>query len=529
MRSLSLLFALKQIPENLHHLRAMAREPLSPRALVHIEPYRLWTIKYLSRHNIISKDEVAALLEKYLESVNKAKANISKESEKESDDYLIGLEPTKWKDQDHYMVLGLQHLRWKATEDDIRRAHRRKALKHHPDKRKNQVKDLESDYYSCITRAMDLLGDPVKRRSFDSVDPTFDDTIPNQIKASKLEQDPQLFYRTFAPIFERNSRWSTKQYVPQLGNQYSRREQVEYFYEYWYNFQSWREFSYLDEEDKEKGENRDERRWLDRQNKAARQQRKKAENIRIRQLVDNAYGCDPRIAKFKEEDKQKKLDAKRAKQEEIRQRIERDEAEKARRLEEEKQKQMAIVEEEKKKKLDEKKQRDQVKKESKKAIKSLEEIFKTNEYFANNPRDKLKHIEELDKLTKMLSTLEIKEFKVEMDQQTSFDDKLTAFLTRVDRMNEMIDAEKKQSMTNSPPSATNGTNGISKSKEATWTEDEVKLLVKSVSLYPAGTKDRWDVISKYMAQHSNNKYQRDSKQVLSKVKQIQEQLAKRRA
>lgn len=52
-----------------------------------------------------------------------------------------------------------------------------------------------------------------------------------------------------------------------------------------YDFQSWREFSYLDEEEKEKGECREERRWIDKQNRAERQRRKKEENARMRSLI----------------------------------------------------------------------------------------------------------------------------------------------------------------------------------------------------------------------------------------------------
>ena len=74
--------------------------------------------------------------------------------------------------------------------------------------------------------------------------------------------------------------------------------QIEHFYDFWYNFDSWREFSYLDEEDKEKGEDRDERRWIDKQNKAERAAKKKEESARIRKLVDTAYKLDPRIAKW---------------------------------------------------------------------------------------------------------------------------------------------------------------------------------------------------------------------------------------
>ena len=35
---------------------------------------------------------------------------------------------------DHYEVLGLAHLRWEATEADIRKAYRKMSLQYHPDK-----------------------------------------------------------------------------------------------------------------------------------------------------------------------------------------------------------------------------------------------------------------------------------------------------------------------------------------------------------------------------------------------------------
>ena len=126
-------------------------------------------------------------------------------------------------------------------------------------------------------------------------------------------------------------------------------EDVDNFYTFWYDFDSWREYSYLDEEEKEKGEklvhffksvlhwsalsfvlrlvncvllswhawyinlacvlvlfshgagivmnhclywllfddlfSREERRWIEKQNKAARLKRKKEETARIRTLV----------------------------------------------------------------------------------------------------------------------------------------------------------------------------------------------------------------------------------------------------
>lgn len=226
-------------------------------------------------------------------------------------EYLRSLDPKEWKKQDHYAVLGMKDLRYKASEDDIKRAYRQKVLKHHPDKRKAQGEEIRSDddYFTCITKAYETLGIPNKRKSYDSIDPQFDDSIPSSAEIKK-----EGFIKAFAKYFEINARWSEKRNVPLLGDENSTREYVERFYAFWYEFDSWREFSYLDEEEKERGADREERRWIEKQNKAARAKLKKEEMARIRSLVDLAYANDPRIQRFKQEDKDKKLAAKRARQ-----------------------------------------------------------------------------------------------------------------------------------------------------------------------------------------------------------------------
>ena len=42
--------------------------------------------------------------------------------------------------------------------------------------------------------------------------------------------------------------------MPLLGKESDPFDTVEDFYTFWFDFDSWREFSYLDEEEKEKGE-----------------------------------------------------------------------------------------------------------------------------------------------------------------------------------------------------------------------------------------------------------------------------------
>jgi DnaJ family protein C protein 2 len=47
-----------------------------------------------------------------------------------------------------------------------------------------------------------VLGVPLKRRSYDSVDPTFDDSTPSINAVSK-----ENFYKNFGPVIEANARY----------------------------------------------------------------------------------------------------------------------------------------------------------------------------------------------------------------------------------------------------------------------------------------------------------------------------------
>lgn len=59
------------------------------------------------------------------------------------------------------IILTIQSIfRYNATDDDIKRAYRKIVLKHHPDKRKAQGENVQtdSDYFTCITKAYETLG-----------------------------------------------------------------------------------------------------------------------------------------------------------------------------------------------------------------------------------------------------------------------------------------------------------------------------------------------------------------------------------
>lgn len=211
---------------------------------------------------------------------------------------LLQREAKDWKTQDHYAVLGLSRWRYKATEDQIKRAHRKKVLKHHPDKRAASGKEESDQFFKCIQRATDILLDPVKRRQYDSVDENADREPPSK---KDVQKKPGNFSKLWGPVFESEARFSKQQPVPKLGDDKSTKEHVEHFYNFWYNFDSWRSFEYLDEDVPDDNENRDQKRHMERKNNNARKKRKTEDTQRLRKLVDDALAMDERPRRFKQE------------------------------------------------------------------------------------------------------------------------------------------------------------------------------------------------------------------------------------
>lgn len=69
---------------------------------------------------------------------------------------LLSRDPKDWKNQDHYAVLGLSKYRWKATDEQIKKAHRKKVLKHHPDKKAAAGAVDDDNFFKCIQKGITL-------------------------------------------------------------------------------------------------------------------------------------------------------------------------------------------------------------------------------------------------------------------------------------------------------------------------------------------------------------------------------------
>jgi DnaJ family protein C protein 2 len=216
--------------------------------------------------------------------------------------------------------LGISKYRYKATEEQIKRAHRKKVLRHHPDKKAAAGNTDDDSFFKCIQKATEILLDPVRRRQFDSVDEGADIEPP-----SKKATQKGNFYKLWGAVFVSEARFSKIQPVPKLGNEKSTKEDVEKFYNFWYDFDSWRSFEYQDEDVPDDNESRDQKRHIERKNQNARKKKKTEDTARLRRLVDNALELDERIKKFRQAEHamknkkrlEKEVEAKRAAEEAV--------------------------------------------------------------------------------------------------------------------------------------------------------------------------------------------------------------------
>jgi DnaJ family protein C protein 2 len=439
------------------------------------------------------------------------------------DPRMLKLDPNEWKKQDHYMVLGLEDKRATATAEDIRAAHRARVLLYHPDKiaqRNGEGKSKrqkDDAIFKCIQKAHQIISDPDKRAAFDSVDPTFDTSIPDE----KLPAGA-CFYATYGPVFERNMRFSKNTTHLTLGGPDTPREAVEDFYRFWSNFESTRRFDYLDEDEVE-GENREAKRYQEKKNKAARLKRKSEDNARIRQLFEQAYKLDPRIKAHKEADKAAKatkkntpnvasgrpqsqaalLAEKKAKEEEAA----RVAAEAAK----------AAAAEAKKVKEAE---TNALRKE-KKAFKS---IFVEHNYFLVDLTN-LKAFEEeavlVEQICNRLARLEIEEVRGAVQAKVAAKDFGGVTNLLRERLGVAL-VERPAPVASMVSADTESANEPSPSNE-TWSFKETDLLINGTKKFPGGTVDRWETITEWLNRQLPPADAKTMEQVIAKANEIKAQ------
>lgn len=436
---------------------------------------------------------------------------------------------------DLYELLELGDKRWHATADDIKKSFRRISLIYHPDKishHGDEAKQNAESHFKAVMKAYDVLSDKKRRAAYDSVDDV-DDSIPSERDATA---SPQRFYEKFGECFRLNARWCVSDRVPDLGCDETDINSVHQFYDFWYTFKSWRDFSYGCEYDVDTAESREEKRWMERQNAKETNKKKKEENSRIRRLVDLAYKHDPRIKREKQAVKAKKdavkEERKRKAEEAIRLKKEQEEKEK---LEAE-----TKAADEKVRRAAAKKQKDAARQIVRKARQKLRavgrelQIMETERGLlgvegmcAEGNADTISAV--TMQLASLLENSDRREIAYAMLDAARIDpikpvsgEVLAALSAKEPKLEDMTDSSSvsletdadadvdlKKDIAPEPASdvivektAVKCEEKAARANEKPWTQEELSLLSKGVTKFPGGTRDRWNRLADYIGSRS---------------------------
>ena len=186
----------------------------------------------------------------------------------------------------------------------IKRAYNKAVLVYHPDKQPFYDKNGAEDrtVFLKMQLGFNTLCDTNKRRAYDSQLP-FDEHIPSDdFIAKALEKGPEKYLRVYDKVFKRNARFAVVKPVPDIGLVDTPINDVINFYEYWTNFESWRDFTGMGaEKDPDSAQDRYAKRMMQKENEKLAKKLKTKEMQRIINLVTRAKQFDPRILQEKED------------------------------------------------------------------------------------------------------------------------------------------------------------------------------------------------------------------------------------
>ena len=147
--------------------------------------------------------------------------------------------------------------------------------------------------------------------------------------------------------------------------------------------------------------------------------------------------------------------------------------------------------------------------------------MQTHNYFASNDSEMVGKMQNVEKLCNSLSLERLQQLNEQLAPLTQREAQ-----TLVEQEISKLDRQEREKMAAaslaSQSKASQGASSAASVTGSDWTMEEVQLLVKAVTLYPAGTAKRWETIAKYVNAHSGEgSSEKTSKQVISKVKTLQ--------
>ncbi|KAG5834603.1 hypothetical protein ANANG_G00263210 [Anguilla anguilla] len=220
----------------------------------------------------------------------------------------------------HYEILGVKR---DATDDDLKKAYRKLALKWHPDKNLENAEEA-AEQFKLIQAAYDVLSDPQERAWYDNhreallkggVSGEYEDDSIDLLQYftvtcySGFGDDEKGFYTVYRNLFEsivkeemEHSKEEDEEegQFPTFGDSQSDYDTVVHlFYGYWQSFCTRKNFAWKEEYDTRQASNRWEKRAMEKENKRTREKARKERGELVRQLVAFVRKRDKRVQAHK--------------------------------------------------------------------------------------------------------------------------------------------------------------------------------------------------------------------------------------
>jgi DnaJ family protein A protein 5 len=242
-----------------------------------------------------------------------------------------------------------------ADAKEIKKAHRKLALKYHPDKNIND--DTAADTFRLVQQAYEVLSDPSEKKWYDEhrdailkgwssgggdngadLDILFDIT-PYMFPAaySGYGDDEEGFFAVYRMVFtniyegenqggyqdDEENGASSHRLPEDFGSSTTEWDQVAIFYQSWESFTSSLNFAWEDKYDTMEAPSRRVKRAMEEENRKARRAAKKTRNEDILALIKFCKRRDPRVLEYiRKTEEEKEIKAKEQKEEAVRKRKE---------------------------------------------------------------------------------------------------------------------------------------------------------------------------------------------------------------
>uniref|UniRef100_H2PFB3 DnaJ homolog subfamily C member 21 n=1 Tax=Pongo abelii TaxID=9601 RepID=H2PFB3_PONAB len=214
----------------------------------------------------------------------------------------------------HYEALGVRR---DASEEELKKAYRKLALKWHPDKNLDNAAEA-AEQFKLIQAAYDVLSDPQERAWYDNhreallkggLDGEYQDDSLDLLHYftvtcySGYGDDEKGFYTVYRNVFEMIAKEELESVLeeevddfPTFGDSQSDYDTVVHpFYAYWQSFCTQKNFAWKEEYDTRQASNRWEKRAMEKENKKIRDKARKEKNELVRQLVAFIRKRDKRV------------------------------------------------------------------------------------------------------------------------------------------------------------------------------------------------------------------------------------------